>query len=116
MSDQVPKLSVRIDFPNGTRFGPGKAALLRQLIATGSIKAAAAELSMSYPRALKLIEQMNHCFVSRLVETQHGGVAGGGALVTDLGQQILSMYESICRSSAESQRSILVDFIPFVTD
>ena len=68
MTDQSPKLSVRIDFPNGMRFGPGKAALLQQLIASGSIKAAAAALGMSYPRALKLVDQMNHCFASPLVE------------------------------------------------
>ena len=41
MTQESPKLSLRIDFPNGLRFGPGKAALLEGLLDTGSINAAA---------------------------------------------------------------------------
>lgn len=116
MIDEMPKLSVRIDFPNGTRFGPGKAALLKQLIVTGSIKAAAKTLEMSYPRALKLIEQMNRSFASPLVETQHGGASGGGALVTERGRIVLSIYENICERSAESQQSDLKKLVSLVAD
>ncbi|GAB5455093.1 MAG: LysR family transcriptional regulator [Henriciella sp.] len=92
-------LSLRIDLPNGTRFGPGKAALLTALRDTGSIRAAAAHLEMSYPRALKLIEQMNASFAQALVETQHGGAEGGGTRVTQLGQEILRLYHAICDAS-----------------
>ena len=41
MSGQA-RLSVRIDLPNGGRFGPGKAALLRAIASEGSIRKAAA--------------------------------------------------------------------------
>ncbi|NQY14033.1 MAG: LysR family transcriptional regulator [Henriciella sp.] len=116
MRDNLPRLSVRIDFANGTRFGPGKAALLRELTATGSIKAAAHALSMSYPRALKLIEQMNHCFVSPLVETQHGGAAGGGAFVTELGREILRIYDSVCTKSAITHNEALAKLTAFVAE
>lgn len=116
MSDRLPRLSVRIDFPNGTRFGPGKAALLRELKATGSIKAAAQVLGMSYPRALKLIDQMNLCFVSPLVETQHGGATGGGALVTDLGLNILTIYDTICAQSADSQSQALANLTALIAE
>ena len=94
------RLSLRIDLPNGTRFGPGKAALLTALREDGSIKAAATRLGMSYPRALKLIEQMNSSFAAPLVETQHGGSDGGGTRVTDLGQEVLDLYTAICDASA----------------
>ena len=88
--------SLRIDLPDGSRFGPGKAALLASLIETGSIKAAASDLGMSYPRALKLIEQMNQSFADPLITTQHGGADGGGAHVTPTGHAILGLYQRIC--------------------
>ena len=89
------KLSIRIDLANGTRFGPGKAALLKALAATGSISAAAKQLGMSYPRALKLIEQMNAAFKMAIVETQHGGKQGGGSVVTAAGHDLITLYERI---------------------
>lgn len=108
---KTARLSLRIDLPNGTRFGPGKAALLTALRESGSIKAAATQLGMSYPRALKLIEQMNASFSAPLVETQHGGAEGGGTQVTDLGLEILDLYSAICdvseAASTDQFRSLL---------
>ena len=103
------RLSLRIDLPNGDRFGPGKAALLRAIIVSGSIRGAADDLNMSYPRALKLIEQMNQSFASPLLSTQHGGAAGGGAEVTALGQQVLKLYDEICVAAATASQEHLRD-------
>ena len=94
MSGQA-RLSVRIDLPNGGRFGPGKAALLRAIASEGSIRKAAAALSMSYPRALKLIDEMNRDFRAPLVESKHGGADRGGSDVTALGQEVLACYREI---------------------
>lgn len=110
MSKERPSLSLRIDFPNGLRFGPGKAALVQQLIETGSINAAAKALNMSYPRALKLIEQMNATFASPVIETRTGGATGGGAHVTALGAQILALYTELCRGAEEAGRDPLSGF------
>lgn len=98
----APQLSLRIDLPNGTRFGPGKAALLSALLETGSIRAAAEWMGMSYPRALKLIEQMNESFADMLVETKHGGADGGGAQVTKHGREVLRLYQMICETADAS--------------
>ena len=92
-------LSVRIDLPDGQRFGPGKAALLRQVEAAGSIKAAAEALNMSYPRALKLLDQMNATFASPVLATRHGGSEGGGAELTETGRAVLALYDEICASA-----------------
>jgi len=94
-----PNLSLRIDLGSGQRFGPGKAALLRAIREHASIAAAASALGMSYPRALKLIDQMNASFTAPLVSTQHGGSKGGGADVTETGQAILALYEQICETA-----------------
>ena len=95
-------LSIRIDLANGTRFGPGKAALLAAIRGEASISGAAKTLGMSYPRALKLIEQMNSAFDSPIVEAQHGGPKGGGARVTAKGLELLRLYNSISHSAQES--------------
>lgn len=101
------KLSIRIDLANGTRFGPGKAALLRALDDFGTISSAAKALGMSYPRALKLIEQMNGAFSAPIVEAQHGGKSGGGAVVTETGREILSLYEQLqAKATAQSAEEL----------
>ncbi|OUJ74391.1 LysR family transcriptional regulator, partial [Acinetobacter baumannii] len=52
----------------------------------GSISQAAKSMNMSYRRAWQLVDTMNQCFETDLVETQTGGKQGGGAAITDLGQ------------------------------
>lgn len=90
------RMSIRIDLPNGGRFGPGKAALLQALSLLGSLNKAAADLGMSYPRARKLIEEMNQDFEAPLVSAMQGGADGGGSHLTDLGQEILRLYYEVC--------------------
>ena len=105
-----PRLSIRVDLPSGQRFGPGKAALLRTLQRTGSIRAAAEALNMSYPRALKLIEQMNASFQSPLVITHHGGSAGGGADSSQTGRDVLALYEVLCDAALRQNGETLEKF------
>lgn len=111
-----PTLSLRIDLPNGTRLGPGKAKLLNQLIETGSIKAAALALNMSYPRALKLIEQLNSAFTLPLVETKHGGADGGGAHVTETGRRILDLYNQVCSISMSASDGVMEELAGLIAD
>lgn len=111
-----PTLSLRIDLPGGDRFGPGKAALLRAIETSGSIRAAADALNMSYPRALKLIDQMNNSFASPLLVTQHGGADGGGAEITVLGRQVLELYEQICAKAADANDAHIRAMLDFLAD
>lgn len=86
------KLHVRILSENEIAFGPGKAELLEAIQRTGSISQAAKCMNMSYRRAWQLVETMNQCFRSNLVETQTGGTHGGGAVITELGQLVLNKF------------------------
>lgn len=76
-------------------FGPGKAALLQAIARSGSIAAAAREMSMSYRRAWLLVEEMNHCFCQPLVTTTTGGARGGGARITALAHEVIGRYEQM---------------------
>lgn len=107
--------SLRIDMPDGSRFGPGKAALLKALDHTGSIRSAATSLDMSYPRALKLIEQMNTTFATPVVETRQGGPEGGGADVTPAGKTILGLYQRICGDAVAANHSAMTEFQTYLS-
>ncbi len=73
-------------------FGPGKADLLEEIRAHGSIRQAAENLGMSYMRAWKLIRVMNDAFPRPLVEKTRGGAEHGGAVLTPDGESVLALY------------------------
>lgn len=93
-------LRVRVMQGDTIAFGPGKADLLQAIAQTGSISGAAREMAMSYRRAWLLVEEMNRCFASPLVATATGGARGGGAAVTELGQEVLARYRRMQKKAA----------------
>jgi molybdate transport system regulatory protein len=90
--------------------GPGKADLLRAIEETGSISAAARALGMSYRRAWLLVDTMNQCFKSPVVETLTGGQKGGGARVSELGHEVLRRYLEMEAKAAASVQKELAQF------
>ena len=86
------KLKAQLYCGEEIAMGPGKAALLQAIADAGSISAAGRALGMSYRRAWLLVDTMNRCWQTPLVETLAGGQKGGGARLTDLGDQVLAAY------------------------
>jgi molybdate transport system regulatory protein len=81
---------------NGKAFlSPQKTELLRQIMALGSLNAAAKTMGISYQHAWNLIDEMNRSAPNALVEKQRGGCNGGGATVSAYGQQIFNEYKLI---------------------
>ena len=103
------KLSIRLDLPDGSRFGPGKAALLQAIKTECSISGAARLLNMSYPRALKLIGQINESFTAPLVVSHHGGSSGGGAVLSEAGVMVLGLYLQICKDAEQATTNSISD-------
>src|SRR3954471_2395165 len=71
-------LKLTLVLASGARIGPGKAALLESLRATGSISAAARAMGMDYKRAWLLVHGLNRAFDTPVVERTTGGARGGG--------------------------------------
>ncbi len=90
-----PQLRIRLMQGRAIAVGPGKADLLAAIAATGSIAAAGRAMGMSYKRAWYLIDTMNHCFRDPLVQASKGGKGHGGAQLTPMGEQVLSLYRAI---------------------
>jgi len=98
-------LKIRLFRDDDIAFGPGKADLVEAIDRTGSISAAARELGMSYRRAWLLVDVMNRCFREPLVAKAAGGAAGGGAVVTDTGRQVLTLYRTMQARADDAVRA-----------
>jgi len=114
--DAAPRLRIRIVFGERGMIGPGKADLLERIVRCGSIAAAGREMGMSYKRAWELIATLNTMFRAPLVESTRGGAGGGGAVLTDLGREVLAHYRGFEAEAArggaahvEALQSLLVD-------
>ncbi|WCR05425.1 winged helix-turn-helix domain-containing protein [Paracoccus saliphilus] len=96
MSETPPtRLKLRLEFGAPLTLGPGKARLLELIDDLGSISAAGREMGMSYKRAWSLIEEMNAAFARPVVESSRGGPGGGGARLTDTGQEVLVRFRKL---------------------
>jgi molybdate transport system regulatory protein len=101
------RLTLRLDFATGRRLGPGKIALLEAIDRTGSISAAGREFGMAYRRAWLLTDELNHMFKEPLIEAKGGGRKGGGAVLTELGQRVVSLYRTAEGKAIKSMASEL---------
>lgn len=93
----------RIYIGDDISIGPGKVDLLRRIGETRSIAAAARSLAIPYKRAWLLLDALNQALGRPVVEASSGGRGGGGAALTDLGQQLVICYTALeQRLNAES--------------
>jgi molybdate transport system regulatory protein len=93
-------LRIRIVFGEDEMIGPCKADLLERIDRRGSIAAAGREMGMSYKRAWELIGTLNAMFRAPLVESTRGGPGGGGAVLTELGREVLAHYRAFETAAA----------------
>jgi len=103
----LPGLKIRVQLYCGSEIamGPGKADLLDAIKQHGSISASGRVLGMSYRRTWMLVDVMNRCWRSPLVEASPGSSRfGGGARVTSFGERVLAQYRALqaCVSGASS--------------
>lgn len=96
----MAELSIRIDFGEKQRIGPGKVRLLERIAELGSISAGGRSLQMSYRRAWELIEELNRIFAEPVVTSKSGGKQGGGAVLTPLGVALIARYRAIEQAAA----------------
>ena len=66
---------------------------------------------MSYRRAWLLVDMMNRCFVSPVVDAETGGPRGGGTRLTLLGEELMRRYRRIeaAADAGECRRSRRAD-------
>jgi molybdate transport system regulatory protein len=94
-SDSLASIRIRLTCGDEIAMGQGKADLVEAILETGSISAAGRRLGLSYRKAWLMVDEMNRCFTQPVVEAMKGGAQGGGARVTELGQEALGRYRAI---------------------
>ncbi len=109
MPPPEPRLRLRIEFDGEHTLGPGKVQLLQAVDERGSISAAARSMGMSYRHAWEMLDDVNRCFGGRVLETETGGRAGGGARVTGFGKALIARYLDIRDKAASALEADLRD-------
>ena len=75
--------------------------LLRAIDETGSINAAAEKMKVSYHRAWEKLHEMESRLGVTLVDTQTGGVHGGGARLTVAAREYIAHFDQFCEGMDE---------------
>jgi molybdate transport system regulatory protein len=88
-------LPIYIKNEGATFITPERVLLMRKILETGSLNAAAKSIPISYQNAWTMINEMNKIAPTPLVTKQRGGSGGGGAILSDYGKLILKEYAFI---------------------
>ncbi len=94
---------LRIMWGDEVALGPGRVELMEFIGETGSLRAAAERMGISYMRAWNLVKLTNRCFSAPVVEASRGGQTGGGAKLTDAGRAAIELYRQM---EQRSQRAV----------
>lgn len=92
MPDRTTRISLRLDFGDTVRLGPGKVRLLELIGERGSISAAGRAMGMSYRHAWMLVDSLNQAFVQAVVATRAGGKADKRAELTPFGREVIQRF------------------------
>ncbi|MGI6405266.1 MAG: winged helix-turn-helix domain-containing protein [Syntrophaceticus sp.] len=85
----------------GKVFGQGPCDILLRIKRLGSLRAAAAEMGMSYSHAWKLIKGLEKRLGYKLLDSQVGGVSGGGAVLTPEARELIKRYRLFMKEAEE---------------
>jgi molybdate transport system regulatory protein len=96
------RFRMRIRQADAVAIGPGKIDLLEAVHEHGSISAAARSLGMSYRRAWLLIDELNRTLKAPATSSETGGSAGGGCVLTPVGEKIVRLYREIEAEAAKT--------------
>ncbi|HWS28801.1 MAG TPA: LysR family transcriptional regulator [Clostridia bacterium] len=78
-------------------FGPGIAELLKRVDRTRSLRSAAAEMSLAYSKAWRIVKETEAALGFKLLISQTGGVNGGGASLTQEAHDMLARFDGFLK-------------------
>jgi len=104
VDDMNLKVKIYLENSQGKFMGIGVLWLLRKIQECRSLRAAAAELGISYSKAFKMIENLEASLGRKVLERKKGGSDRSGASVTPFGEEFIELYDSFqarCKSLLE---------------
>ena len=108
-----PALRVMLCDDAGERFfGEGPCRLLHLIEETGSLRSAAAQMGLSYSKALRLVQHAEKKLGFALTCKTIGGRGGGGSTLTAGARQFLERYEAYRDACVQTSRELYSAFFP----
>lgn len=92
--------------------GRERIRLLEAVAREGSITAAAKAVGLTYKAAWDGLDAMANLFGRPLIETRHGGSAGGGARLTEAGRSLIASFSRLEAELERVLRSLEPDLAP----
>lgn len=93
-------------------FGEGPCRLLRGVKETGSLRASARQMDMSYTKALKILQNAENALGYPLTMRAAGGRDGGGSILTPEGEEWLKRYEAYRDACVQANQRLYLEFFP----
>ena len=78
--------------------GIGVLWILQRVPVCGSLRAAAAEMGISYSKAFRMIEKLESTLWKPVLERHRGGMQRNGAKLTPFGQEFILLYDDFQRT------------------
>lgn len=102
-----PALRVMLCDDAGERFfGEGPCRLLHLIEETGSLRSAAAQMGLSYSKALAIVKRAEAELGFAMTEKTIGGRGGGGSRLTPEAETFLHKYEVYRDACSQANREI----------
>jgi molybdate transport system regulatory protein len=95
VSPQLLNAALSLRRGEGPRVGAERVALLEALDVLGSIRAAAAQMGLSYKAAWDAVQALNNLFDAPLVVARAGGRRGGAAKLTPAGRSVVAAFRRV---------------------
>ena len=108
-----PALRVILCDDAGERFfGEGPCRLLHLIEETGSLRSAAAQMGLSYSKALRLVQHAEKDLGFPLPANPTGGGGAGGTPLPAEARQFLERYEAYRDACVQTSRELYSAFFP----
>ena len=87
------KVKLYLENSQGKFMGIGVLWLLEKVRSSGSLRAAASELGISYSKAFRMVENLESSLGVEVLERRRGGMSRTGATLTPFGEAFISLYD-----------------------
>ena len=108
-----PKICVMLCDDIGERFfGEGPCRLLHRIEETGSLRAAAQAMGLSYSKALRMVKRAEKIGLCADPQKPLAGAAAGAAPLTDEARNFMERYEAYRDACVQTDRELYYKFFP----
>ncbi len=95
------KVKLYLENAQGKFMGIGVLWLLDKVRQCGSLRAAAADLDISYSKAFRMVENLESALGVDVLERRRGGANRSGASLTPFGESFMKLYDSFQKQCKE---------------